>query len=295
MRSKSISATATFVLDVLTSSGIADTGSEFVEWAGDCTGLSACEVTMDEARTVNAAFDEEPVGLTDTLSLIKGGYAEGGTVTSDPAGIGCGPACDAQMAQFAEGETVTLIASAEEGHAFAGWLNCKYVSAYVCEVTLDGPLTEVTAVFVKDGENGEDGEDGAQGPPGEDGAQGPAGQDGQNGSNGSNGSQGVPGVLGVPGVSGLPGAQGQRGPAGRVKVICKVKQKGKKRPKVTCRVAQAKAKKSARLKWRLMSHGRVRAHGRTNAFRLQRILNGLRPGGYVLQVRGQKPMRIFMR
>lgn len=127
-------------------------GSEFVEWTGDCSGSGACEVRMDEAHSVKAVFELEGRVL---LSLIKGGHAEGGTVPSSPAGIDCGTGCEVEAGEFREGETVNLTVSAASGYVFGGWLNCKYVSAGVCQVTLSGPLTEVTAVFLKDGEEGE--------------------------------------------------------------------------------------------------------------------------------------------
>jgi hypothetical protein len=258
--------------------------------------------------------------------VIKGGYAEGGTVTSSPVGIDCGTAC---TAEFEEGQTIELTAVAEPGFAFAGWLGCKFVSASpeegVCEVTLSGPLTEVTAVFVKDGENGEDGEDGEgvtvtpeppgancpnggvkvesssgteyvcngeDGEDGQDGAPGPAGQngaDGQNGSDGSNGQNGAPGPAGLPGAPGAQGPQGRRGPTGKVKVICKVKGK-----KVRCvvKAVNRRGQKRHRLRWRLMRGGDAVARGSTVArrghARVRLKANRLHQGRYVLHVQGQK-------
>lgn len=39
-----------------------EAGSQFVGWAGDCTGAGVCELTMDRARTVSARFarDDDP-------------------------------------------------------------------------------------------------------------------------------------------------------------------------------------------------------------------------------------------
>ena len=34
-------------------------GYELIEWSGDCTGSGTCEVTMDEARSVDAKFGAE--------------------------------------------------------------------------------------------------------------------------------------------------------------------------------------------------------------------------------------------
>ena len=74
------------------------------------------------------------------LTLIKGGYAQGGTVTSKPGGIDCDTACEEETAEFPEGEPVTLTAKAAAGYVFAGWLGCKHISASPkegkCEVTV---------------------------------------------------------------------------------------------------------------------------------------------------------------
>ena len=275
----------------------------FSEWTeGPCEGSSSevCEFAMPaEAEQVAALFvetNEVP------LSLIKGGYAQGGTVTSSPAGINCGLACGAQTEEFEEGEVITLTAVAEDGYVFAGWLGCKYISADPeegeCEVTVKGPLTEVTAVFLKDGsqgppgEDGEDGKDGEQGPPGKDGkdgAQGTPGKDGKDGAqgpagqNGADGQNGQNGVTGPQGPAGPQGAQGPQGPPG--KVTCKVKQKGKK-VKVTCTVKAGAS--SSRAGWRLMRGGVTYSHGATKDGRLQLDLSNLREGRYVLRIEGQR-------
>lgn len=261
-----------------------DPGASFAEWedcdeAGPAEGLAEnqCRMSIDSPKTVKASF------AGPELTLVKGGATEGGTVTSTPLGIDCGPACPVETAAFAPGETVELEAEAAEGFVFAGWLGCKYVSPGVCEVTLSGD-TEVTAVFLAEGIQGEDGEDGetptveeftgAQGPcteggvkitlgateayacngeegvDGEDGPAGPTGPEGPagpEGSDGADGAQGARGEVGPAGVPGLPGAQGPRGPrgpAGKVRVVCKVKQKGK-RARVICRVRQNKKNKRA--------------------------------------------------
>jgi hypothetical protein len=55
---------------VVTLSKAADSGSEFVEWTGACTGTGACEVTMSAAKSVTATFDEAESGseFTDSSS-----------------------------------------------------------------------------------------------------------------------------------------------------------------------------------------------------------------------------------
>lgn len=309
----------------------AEAGSEFSGWAGivgdpgTCTGTtSPCEITMDEDKQIEATFDL--IGSVP-LTVIKGGYEQGGTVTSTPVGIDCGTSCDLESANFEDGSTVTLDASAAPGYVFAGWLGCKYSAPGQCEVEVSGPDTQVFAVFVKDGvegpqgppgEDGEDGEEGPQGPPGEDGedgAQGPAGedgaqgaqglpgadgsdgQDGQDGAPGANGLNGQDGAPGPQGSEGLPGAQGPRGKRGAPgKVTCRVIQKGK-RVKVTCKVKvnnkRKRNKRRNRIGWRLMHGGKAHAHGSTVArnghARVRLNSAKLDKGRYVLRVAGQRP------
>ena len=278
----------------VTLTATANPGSEFAGWSGDCTGAT-CELTMDADKTVEATFILEEAVL---LSLVKGGYAQGGSVSSEPAGIECGTACSIDTGEFEEGETVELTAVAEAGYVFAGWLGCKHVSASpsegVCEVTLEGPLTQVTAVFIKDGiegplgptgptgPEGPAGPDGSNGSPGAAGPQGPAGQKGNDGQNGSQGSQGP---------AGAPGPQGQRGPAGQVKVTCKVKGK-----KVRCVVKSAQA--SSNLAWRLTRGGKAYARGeaavsRKGQARIRLSTSSLELGRYVLRI-GSRPAAIVM-
>ena len=79
----------------------AETGSEFIEWGGACSGSGSCEVTMDEAQEVTATFDLEPTPEFP-LSVTKSGTGSG-KVTSSPAGIDCGATC---TAEFEEGEEI---------------------------------------------------------------------------------------------------------------------------------------------------------------------------------------------
>lgn len=68
----------------------------------------------------------------------------GGSVTSLPAGISCGGTC---VAQFEEGEEVTLTASADSGSQLFAWEGCDTEpSANQCKVAMEGSRV-VTAVF----------------------------------------------------------------------------------------------------------------------------------------------------
>ena len=292
-----------------------DSGSEFVEWLGECDSVAGneCEVEMDAAKTVEAVNDLEPIENPSLLAVFKGGNGQG-TVTSTPAGISCGT--EPCSAEFEEGDTIELVASPASGSAFAGWLGCHPVAGEItkCTVTLDGPLVDVTAVFMAEGAQGPQGPQGPQGDPGATGPQGPQGNPGAPGSQGPQGnpgSQGPQGNPGAPGATGATGAQGPagakgadgangkdgatgpqgpQGPEGKVKVTCKVK--GKK--KVKCTVKQAAS--SSKLRWRLMHAGHRVAHGTTSVrhgqARVPLDASGLKAGRYVLRVQGQKGVRI---
>ncbi|HEX5762693.1 MAG TPA: IPT/TIG domain-containing protein, partial [Solirubrobacterales bacterium] len=91
------------------------------------------------------------VGPQQALTIKKAGDGEG-TVTSDPAGIACGPACDEEAANFDEGEVVELTAVEEAGSEFTGWTQllgdpstCTG-TATPCEVTM-GEAKELQAQF----------------------------------------------------------------------------------------------------------------------------------------------------
>jgi List-Bact-rpt repeat protein len=114
-----------------------DSGSEFIEWSGDCAGSEPCELTMDEEKSVTALFE------APTLAVSKIGTGSG-TVTSSPAGINCGVTCEAE---FPEGEEVTLTASPSIGSEFAGWSGCDAEpSETECEVTVEEDMG-VSATF----------------------------------------------------------------------------------------------------------------------------------------------------
>jgi hypothetical protein len=100
----------------------------FAGWGGDCSGMGACTVTLDGDRTVTARFE----GLSFDLEVVPTGDGMG-SVTSDPAGIDCGPSC---LAAFADGTSVELTAMAGPGNRFEGWSgDCTGPGA--CTVALD--------------------------------------------------------------------------------------------------------------------------------------------------------------
>ena len=82
---------------------------------------------------------------TTSSSVPFGVYAvvQGeGKVTSSPAGIACGKACNAV---FAHGTQVKLKAKPKAGFRFVGWSGACSGSKATCKVTVD----DVTAVVAK--------------------------------------------------------------------------------------------------------------------------------------------------
>jgi hypothetical protein len=123
--------------EVVTLSAVADVGSVFTGWSGDCTGTGSCQVAMSVARDVTATF-----APTHPLTVALAG-AGSGTVTSTPAGISCPPDC---AEDFVEGEGVTLSAVADVGSVFSGWSG-DCTGAGSCQVTMSAARS-VTATFL---------------------------------------------------------------------------------------------------------------------------------------------------
>jgi hypothetical protein len=93
---------------------------------------------MNTDQTVSAQFDLVPAPpdlLTLTLNKSGGGD---GTVTSDPAGISCGPNCENAQASYPRGTVVTLTAIADEESDFDEWQGgpCNNQSGQ-CVLTMD--------------------------------------------------------------------------------------------------------------------------------------------------------------
>jgi hypothetical protein len=116
-------------------------GSVFDHWTGGgCTGSGTCTTTMSTSRTAKAVFTA--VGQR-TLTISRAGTGRG-TVTSSPAGIDCGQACEVG---FGVGAKVTLTATAAAGSRFAGFSGaCTGTGS--CRVTMD-EARAVTAAFEK--------------------------------------------------------------------------------------------------------------------------------------------------
>lgn len=113
--------------------------SVFAGWSGGgCSGAGTCTLTMDAAKAVTANF----AIAQRTLTVAKAGGGTG-TVTSLPAGIGCGADC---TEPYAHGTSVTLTADPAADSAFAGWSGGGCSGTGTCTLTMDAAKT-VTATF----------------------------------------------------------------------------------------------------------------------------------------------------
>jgi len=109
----------------------------FVDWSGACSGNSdLCDVNMSGNLSVSATFSAFPVL---TVGLQGSGT---GTVTSDPTGINCPPACSGS---YGRGTHVSLTANPAHGSTFAGWTGACG-GAGSCDIALNSNAS-VSAMF----------------------------------------------------------------------------------------------------------------------------------------------------
>jgi len=109
-------------------------GWEFEEWTGDATGTNEqITITMDSDMTVTANFEEEEV-VVETYTLTVNIEGEG-SVSRSP-----------DLAEYEEGTTVTLTASADDGWEFEEWTGDATGTDEEITVTMNSDMT-VTANF----------------------------------------------------------------------------------------------------------------------------------------------------
>jgi len=126
---------------VVTLNQTADPGFTFDGWSGDCTGTGACQVTMDQGRSVQATFEPATVLYSVDVEIEGNGI---GMVESIPAGIDCPADCSEA---FEDGQAVTLSAIAGASSEFLGWrADCGFAGTGVCQITVDQPYRAI-AIF----------------------------------------------------------------------------------------------------------------------------------------------------
>jgi hypothetical protein len=112
-------------------------GSTFAGWGGACAGVGACNLNMDENRTVTATFN--PPLNASRLTIQKTGTGSG-RIASIPSGIDCGSSC---VALFATGSSVRLTVNPDTGSIFTGWRTGPCMLGVPCVVVMDTDQTIV--------------------------------------------------------------------------------------------------------------------------------------------------------
>ncbi len=119
--------------------------SDFAGYTGACTGTT-CQVTMDQARTVAAAFQLEQFALT-----VTGAGNGNGTITASAAGINCtitaGTASGTCTASVPTGTLVTLTPTAAASSNFAGFSGA--CTGATCQITMDQVKSVVASFQLK--------------------------------------------------------------------------------------------------------------------------------------------------
>jgi len=105
--------------------------------------------SASDASGVSSVVSIEEASDKTSLWFFKTGDGSG-SVSSVPAGITCGSACDDQLVRFPVGETVVLTADANGCSTFTGWKGCDQVNGNECTVTLDRATRSISAEFIQD-------------------------------------------------------------------------------------------------------------------------------------------------
>jgi len=92
-----------------------NTGYQFNNWTGDCSGANPLTLTMTSDRTCSANFSS--ISITPTTYTLSVSTTNG-SISSNPSGINCGSDCSAT---FNENTSVSLSATANSGYEFTGW------------------------------------------------------------------------------------------------------------------------------------------------------------------------------
>ncbi len=123
----------------VTLSATPHSNSVFTGWGDACSGTETCTITMTANTHVTATFDR-----LYQVSLNKVRIGDGdGAVTSSPAGIDCGTACQATFPHQTE---VTLTATPEADSHFVGWSGGDCSGDAPCTLTVTSARI-LTATF----------------------------------------------------------------------------------------------------------------------------------------------------
>ncbi len=119
--------------------GIADVSASLT--SGGNLVIAYSTVTVNDPTNPLCPGGSATQGVV-TVTLLP---ADGGVVTSVPAGITCpSQTCGAQ---FTVGDTITLTASPNAGHSFASWSGCTPSGGSNCTLQVPTGSTNVTATF----------------------------------------------------------------------------------------------------------------------------------------------------
>ena len=121
-----------------------EAGYAFSAWTGGCSGKADCRFQVSGNNTVVGAKFEAlppPPPRTARVTVQVNGA---GSVRSTPAGLDCGPLCNAT---FNVGDTVSLVAAATQGNRFMGWSGGCAGTDSLCRLTVASDAVVVTAQF----------------------------------------------------------------------------------------------------------------------------------------------------
>lgn len=117
---------------VVTATAVAESGSTFAGWSGDCSGTGACVVTVDAEKHITATFELNPINQYTLITTTTG--TGSGTLNLNPAG-----------GLYNHGTVVTVTAIPASNASFAGWSGaCSGTGS--CTVTMDANKA-ITASF----------------------------------------------------------------------------------------------------------------------------------------------------
>src|SRR5207248_4118866 len=113
-------------------------------WAAPQTYQVSVQATFANGRTATASAAVEITPKPANPGPVNVTVAGNGTVTSQPPGISCPPACSTT---FDVGTTVTFSATASTGAQFSGWSGDCSGTAPGCQATVTQGGIKVTATF----------------------------------------------------------------------------------------------------------------------------------------------------